>query len=441
MSSWVLPDVVSLEAMTAAEREACWRAADRERARDEARMALFVHQLGDAGLHLVDGHRSMRAFGRAACNWSSAEAARFERLGRLLARFPQVGVAVDAGVLGVAQLHALARVAANPRVQAHLEESMDLLVEQAGTLDYDQLVIVLARWESLADEDGSGDRHERAHRNRNTTLHLGDHSFQLEANGGTAVGVQLKEILDAFTQAEFHADWEHGVAEHGERMCPGLMARSDAQRRADALLAIFQAAAGGETATGSNVTVNVVIGYDRFQHEVVKLLGGRPDEMDPSDLAQRCETVDGHQLDPRDVLIAAAMGHVRRVVVDSAGVIVDAGRRQRLFTGPLRDAVMLTATGCVWPGCHRPSSQCQADHVLPHANAGPTQVATGAPTCGHHNRWRTHGYTTRRDQHGHWHHHRPDGTEIGWRAHQHSGELAALGWRVRAVTLQQLLAA
>jgi len=36
--------------------------------------------------------------------------------------------------------------------------------------------------------------------------------------------------------------------------------------------------------------------------------------------------------------------------------------------------------------------------------------------CGHHNRWKATGYTTWRDPKGHWHHYRPDGTEIGWRS-------------------------
>ena len=53
--------------------------------------------------------------------------------------------------------------------------------------------------------------------------------------------------------------------------------------------------------------------------------------------------------------------------------------------------------------------------MVPHVDDGPTTTRNGAPMCGHHNRWKTHGYTTHRDHDGHWHHHRPDGTEIGWR--------------------------
>ena len=248
MSSWVEPDDDTLEAMTAAEREACWRELDRERVLVEVRLARFGQRLGGHGLHLVDGHRSVRGFARAACNWSTGEAARFERLGRLLDRYPQVSEAVAAGELGSPQLHLLARLAGNPRVHEHLDDAIGLLVSQACTLDFDDLVIAVARWESLADENGTGDRHERAHRNRNAHLHVGDYGFVLDANGANTVGVQLQEILDAFIHSEFLHDWEAGVTEHGDEMCPARMARSDAQRRADALHAIFLAATGGSAA-------------------------------------------------------------------------------------------------------------------------------------------------------------------------------------------------
>jgi hypothetical protein len=126
------------------------------------------------------------------------------------------------------------------------------------------------------------------------------------------------------------------------------------------------------------------------------------------------------------------------VVVDSAGVIVDVGRRQRLFTGVLREAVLLAAPRCVWPGCSRPVAQCQADHMLPHVDDGPTSAANGDPLCGCHNRFKTGGYTTRRDRHGHWHHHRPDGSEIGWRADTDTNDL---DWQIEHITLEQLLTA
>jgi hypothetical protein len=65
-------------------------------------------------------------------------------------------------------------------------------------------------------------------------------------------------------------------------------------------------------------------------------------------------------------------GQIRRVVVDAAGVVVDMGRRRRLFTGNARHAVMLQATHCVAAGCHTPIRHCQADHLHDWQHHGPT---------------------------------------------------------------------
>ncbi|MBI4882961.1 MAG: HNH endonuclease, partial [Actinobacteria bacterium] len=173
-------------------------------------------------------------------------------------------------------------------------------------------------------------------------------------------------------------------------------------------------AASGETSSGP--VVNLVVGYELFQHHVQRALGRQPAALDPNDPAHRCETVDGIVIDPHDMLVAAALGHIRRIVLDSAGVAVDVGRKQRLFTGPMRDAVIIGNRRCIWPGCQRPATQCQADHLLPYANAGPTATYNGGPACDPHNRWKTRGYRTWRDPTGQWHHYRPDNTEIGWRA-------------------------
>ena len=126
-----------------------------------------------------------------------------------------------------------------------------------------------------------------------------------------------------------------------------------------------------------------------------------------------CETTGGILLDPDDVIAAALAGHVRRVVFDSAGVVIDMGRRRRLFAGAAREAVRLQSKRCIWPGCSLPSGRCQSDHSEEWmAHHGQTRPGNGAPLCGRHNRWKNRGYRTRRDDQGNWHTYRPDGTEI-----------------------------
>jgi len=128
-----------------------------------------------------------------------------------------------------------------------------------------------------------------------------------------------------------------------------------------------------------------------------------------------CSTLDGHTIDPTEAVANALIGHVRRVVMGAGSMVIDLGRRRRLFTGAAQLAVKLAGTHCYWPGCHVPVTACQTDHMIPwadHGGGGPTNPGNGAPACGRHNRLKERGYRVHRDQAGTWHTHRPDGTEI-----------------------------
>ena len=115
-------------------------------------------------------------------------------------------------------------------------------------------------------------------------------------------------------------------------------------------------------------------------------------------------------------LVAAALiGHVRRVVVNVEGTVIDLGRKQRCFTGAARDAVLLnqaTSGGiprCMWPGCDRAVRHLQIDHVDAWRKGGPTDTHNGQPRCGFHNRLKEAGFIPHREPDGTWTYHRPNG--------------------------------
>lgn len=56
-----------------------------------------------------------------------------------------------------------------------------------------------------------------------------------------------------------------------------------------------------------------------------------PTDLDFSE--RRCETTNGTAIVPDAVVQAAIRGHVRRVVLNSAGVVIEVSRKRRLFTG------------------------------------------------------------------------------------------------------------
>ena len=74
------------------------------------------------------------------------------------------------------------------------------------------------------------------------------------------------------------------------------------------------------------------------------------------------------------------------VVLGGAGQVLDLGRERRLFTGPLRRAIIARDGGCTFPGCDRPPRWCQAHHIRSWSDGGPTSMNNAVLLCGHHHR-------------------------------------------------------
>ena len=396
-------------------------ALDHARRIAEGEFAWFVGEVEAAGTHRADGHRTITAWVRSACNASAVQAIHLARLGRALHAYPTFAAEVSAGNIGVGQMQAFARTNANPRVAQLLQhtapELLKGVVEAAIASPFDDFLVTLARLEALADPADSHLAHETIHHRRHASVGIVDGECIVRASGGVAQGLVISEVFERFVKAEWQADWDEGVAVHGESMNTRLMARTHRQRTFDALHHIFRAAAGSGV-LGGEVVVNVIVDQATLEEHVAHALGGAAPTVRPT---SRCESSSGHLLGPADVVVAACVGHVRRVVLDSAGVIIDLGRKQRLFTGVLRDAVLGTQRRCLWPGCRVPASQCQVDHLQPWSLDGRTTTANAGPVCSHHNRWKNKGYRTWRETEppfaGWWHVHRSNATQVGWSVH------------------------
>ena len=166
------------------------------------------------------------------------------------------------------------------------------------------------------------------------------------------------EIFSWFLEAEWHTDWADARHRLGDTATTPDLMRTEPQRRADALLAMARAAAS--TPPGSQpprATSNVLIDHDTFEAHL------RGETRDPADYRKVvCRTHTGRRLHPDDAVNTALIAHIRRVVYDTTGTVIDLGRRSRLFRGSARDAVMLLLTNCVWIGCDQPIHWCDADH-------------------------------------------------------------------------------
>ena len=123
-------------------------------------------------------------------------------------------------------------------------------------------------------------------------------------------------------------------------------------------------------------------------------------------------TQSGRRLHPDDAVNAALANHIRRVVYDSSGIVIELGRRSRLFRGSSRDAVMLLLTMCVWIGCDQPVAWCDADHSLGWKAHGATVPRNGQPLCNGHQHLKEAGFQVYRDDRGHWPVIDPEGDEV-----------------------------
>ena len=364
---------------------------------------------------LADGHRSSAAWTRAVTNCSPAESRRRVRAARALRDLPSFRAALREGTVGVDQVNEVARLHANPRCGNQVSGSEPIFLDAARQLEYADLTVVTQRWLTLADPDGAHRDHTSADTGRDFRIHEGRHGFTITAQCGVLQGTAIREMWQRFYDAEFITDWEAARGEHGETVATNFLPRTPAQRRFDGF---FQMLEAGATNTGDATlpapVVNVIVDLDTFEQHLRAELGGPPPSIDPVTIMnRRCETTDGIAIDPRDVVALAMVGHVRRIVLDSNHVIVNAGRLTRLYRGPLRQAVQAITPRCRWLGCLIRARIAAIDHRDEFAEGGATDAANAEVLCQHHNRMKTaRGYRARRLDNGWWVINRPDGTPL-----------------------------
>jgi hypothetical protein len=392
-----------------------------EQRRLDAEFAAAVKVAENRRLGAIDGHRTVNSYLRATLNCSSTEASRLRSQARAVDEIDGLGEAWHAGRIGDSQVARFAIVNGNRRVRDRLPEFAPMLLDDAEQLSYGDFSQCVERFESQADEHGAHDARDDAIEHRDAHVsHVGG-TVDITAHGGDGLTTaELMEIHQRFADAEYRADVEARRVEFGDAADQHPLARTAGHRRFDALAAIFRRAAGAEGLGGvSDPLVNVVIDAGTWARILAACglapttsLDGRPIDPftglpRPSDLLdelagspeslsdRRCETSSGVTLHPHDVLQAALAGHVRRVVVDAAGVAIDMGRRRRLFEGPAREAAKLLVLRCEHPGCELPAELCDVDHADEWTDGGSTNQSNSRIRCGSHNvdkskhRWRS----------------------------------------------------
>jgi hypothetical protein len=152
----------------------------------------------------------------------------------------------------------------------------------------------------------------------------------------------------------------------------GTDLRTPAQRRADALTDVCRLALASTDLPDN--------GGDRPQVVVTMKLETLQKQIGAATLDDgfRVSAATARQMACDAALVPAVLG--------GAGQILDLGRERRLFTGPVRRAILLRDLGCAFPGCDRPARWCQCHHIDYWANGGATCLANGVAVCAAHHR-------------------------------------------------------
>lgn len=166
-------------------------------------------------------------------------------------------------------------------------------------------------------------------------------------------------------------------------------ARTTAQRRADGLVQIVQAACDHSllpTSGGQRPQLNIVLDPRTGTPTEASVLTSEttPSVLPPGQLVGAAGSP--RFLHPLSVARVACDAHLTALILNEDGVVVDLGRTQRLFSSAQRRLLALRDGGCRFPACDRPAAHTDAHHVVPWHAGGTTDVPNAVLLCRHHHR-------------------------------------------------------
>jgi hypothetical protein len=317
----------------------------------------------------TDGARTAASWIATRCRIPRAAAKRRVRLGRSLRQLPQCAEAWREGSIGTEVAQALSS-ARRHRTEASMARDEAMLVAQAKELGFEDFSRALAYWKQLADPDGAEGSEEEKKNARNVFLEssysgmwLGQ--MTLDPVSGSIVSNELNRLEHAL----FEADCAEAKERLGRVARIDELARTSAQRRADALV---EMATRSRSAPADGIRpaplFSVFVGYETIHGRI-------------------CELENGTVLHPSALTPWMDSAYFERAIFSLSNRI-DVSVRARLFTGGTRRAIELRDRICTHPHCYEPAESCQVDHIETYAEGGLTTQENGRLLCGFHNRLR-----------------------------------------------------
>ncbi|MCK6079033.1 HNH endonuclease [Microbacterium sp. EYE_5] len=345
---------------------------------------------GAEGLSAATGHRTPVELIQATTGVSRAEATRAVRVGESLLdgveRGPVVAVwhaAVDAALLAgrvtSAQAHAIMGGLGEPPAAAVADAwgaAAERLVREASDWSVEQLTAQARTLRDMLDPAGAEDRFARRFERRSFRLWAdADGQQRGSITFDDEMAPWMRAVLDAALRPRRGGPRFMTDAERADAAALVDDQRTNEQLSYDLLVDLVRA--------GALADAKDVFGAREPGVRVVVTAGGGRDLL--GRLGATGAVEDGGTAVPGSVIDRAqcVAGRVE-VTVDGCGNPLAVGRDERLFSRRQRLALAVRDGGCLWPGCERPPSHCEAHHTVPWAEGGETDCDVGVLLCRFH---------------------------------------------------------
>ncbi len=367
----------------------------------------------DAGTWALRGDRDLAGFlGRTSRQGRGAGWAQVGEAATLSA-MPVVADALLDGPLTVRHVQEITRTAAaSPKLAAELAtpQGQARLVDMASRLDGQEFGRQMRAMSAAADPVGRQREHEAQRAERYLNLTHGPHGTHLKGYLDTISGYRLGKAIEALNPLPAAGD-----------------DRSDAQRRADALVAVAESVLRDPVTTpGSVAPAQVVLTIS--EETWTALRGSREGAADVAGTGSTADVTaalrgvsavldeDGNAWPAGEVARVLCECELTRVVIDADDQVMNLGRGVRRFDRRYFKA--LIASGwrtCAWPGCTMPLRWSQLHHLRWwDRDDGPTDWGNCGPYCAvHHQFIHDNDIRVRRLVDGSYEHRRPDGHLLG----------------------------
>lgn len=291
-----------------------------------------------------------------------------------LERFQQVGEALRGGHANAFQARAVTdvlRKLPDDLSTEAVEQAQATMVGFCAEFD-SQLLKGLAQHllEVVAPEIAEEAEAARLERERKAALRNRHLDFVEDGHGSTIIRGKLPTADAALVKAQIDA-LAHQMHRTALEACDPLQGEiSWPMRRADALVELARRVAVQQAAPthgGDRPHVTITIGYE--------------------DLLKDCwnaELGNGHKLTAGELRQFACDADILPVVLGGPSGVLDVGRKHRLVTPQIRQALHARDHGCIFPGCNRPAADCDAHHIVPWQQGGATSLTNLCLLCKHH---------------------------------------------------------